>query len=261
MYRTLTDNAGQIFKKIGGPPKLPTPRRVTIPKFRQNFKRLVSRYNTSAFAKSSLPSKQTWVEFDRDVPVRDGSTIEIRAYVPNDADCPLPLGVMLHAGGWFMGDLENEKLMCKILCSQLNIVMINVNFRLYPDVDFPVPVTDCYDVVKWLSAHASELDDRIDLTQGFVVGGSSGGGTYASIACHLARDEGLQPGLTGCYLACPIFGDRMLTEEKKPDDTRSIFGEDRNKSHFQHADAPITDEKTAIAIRGEETPNKATAAC
>lgn len=209
---------------------------------------------------SSLPKEQTWVEFDRDVPVRDGSTVEIRVYVPNDADGPLALGMMLHAGGWFMGDLENEKFMCKFLCSRLNIAMVNVNFRLYPDVDFPVPVTDCYDVIKWLSAHATELDERIDLTEGFVVGGSSGGGTYAGIACHLARNDNLKPGLTGCYLAGPIFGDRMLKEGDVPDDSRSIFGEDRNKSHFQHADAPITDRKTAVAIRGEKPFEEASAA-
>lgn len=158
---------------------------------------------------------------------------------------------MLHAGGWFMGDLENEKLMCKILCHRLNIVMINVGYRLYPEVDFPVPITDCQDVVKWLSAHATELDERIDLSKGFVIGGSSGGSTYAAIVCHLARDDGIFPPLTGCYLACPIFGDAVRLEGNKFDDNMSIFGPGRNKSKFQHANQPITDRKTETAIRGE----------
>ena len=154
----------------------------TVKSFGQSSNKLVSRYNTFQFALSSLPPKPTWTEVDHHVPVRDGTTTTIRAYIPKDANGPVALGVMLHGGGWFMRHLDTEQFMCRLLCARLNIVTVNVDFRLHPDVDFPVPITDCYDVVQWLSTHAIELDDRLDLTKGFVVGGSSGGGTYASIA-------------------------------------------------------------------------------
>ena len=248
--RSRADVESQLFKKMGGAPRLPIPSVSAVKSFRQSYNKLVSRYNASQLAVSSLPPKPTWTEVDRHVPVRDSTTIAIRAYIPSDADGPLALGIMLHGGGWFMGNLETEQFMCRLLCARLNLVTVNVDFRLYPDVDFPVPITDCYDVVQWLSMHASELDDRIDLTKGFIVGGSSGGGTYASIACHLARDESMKPPLTGCYLACPILGDRVVRESGPIHDT-SIFGSDRNKSDEQHANAPITNRETQQAIKGE----------
>ena len=71
---------------------------------------------------------------------------------------------------------------------------------------------------------------------------------HSTIACHLARDENMSPPLTGCYLACPILGDRVV-RESGPIDGTSMFGA-RNKSDEQHANAPITNRETQKAIRG-----------
>ena len=59
--------------------------------------------------------------------------------------------VMLHGGGFCLGGLDNEALLCRRWCEELNGVAINVDYRLSPEYKFPVPVYDCYDAVKWVS--------------------------------------------------------------------------------------------------------------
>lgn len=58
--------------------------------------------------------------------------------------------VMLHGGGWILGGLENEALLCRKWCEEFNGVSVNVDYRLAPEFKFPIPVHDCYDVVKWV---------------------------------------------------------------------------------------------------------------
>jgi acetyl esterase/lipase len=52
-----------------------------------------------------------------------------------------------------------------------------------------------------------------DLSKGFVVGGTSSGGHMANPLVHRARDEGLQPPITGVHLTvAPTLAPQALTE-------------------------------------------------
>ena len=53
-------------------------------------------------------------------------------------------------GGWCIGGLENEELLCRLLTSKLGITSVNVDYRLSPEYKFPVPVHDCHDATKWV---------------------------------------------------------------------------------------------------------------
>jgi acetyl esterase/lipase len=141
-----------------------------------------------------------------------------------------------------MGDLETEAHDCQLLCARLGVAVFNVAYRLYPDVDFPVPIYDAYDAVKYI---AVEFSSTLDLERGFVVAGSSGGATFASIVCHLARDDGLKPALTGCHLTCPILTDEIA--DSSGEITR-IFGPERYASQDTHANGMLQDRKMKEAI-------------
>jgi acetyl esterase/lipase len=59
--------------------------------------------------------------------------------------------VMLHGGGFCLGGLDNEVLICRKWCTEFNGLCINVDYRLAPEHPFPVPVNDGWDAVKWVS--------------------------------------------------------------------------------------------------------------
>lgn len=133
-----------------GFPKLPLPTRANLAQFRKNYNRVIARYNAGPLAKKFLPSHHT-AEQDVEVSVRDGAIIKVRIYTPSHVPVNgAPVAVVIHGGGWYMGDLETEATLCRILCHHLGLLVVDVDYRLYPEVDFPAPVTDVYDAVKWV---------------------------------------------------------------------------------------------------------------
>lgn len=105
-------------------------------------------------------------ETDHQVPVRDGSTITCRTYQPESPPSGgSPLVVIYHGGGWCIGGLENEELLCRLLVSKLGTTCVNVDYRLAPEHKFPAAVHDSYDATKWVSfprwISEDEAADRI----------------------------------------------------------------------------------------------------
>ncbi|ORY01286.1 Alpha/Beta hydrolase protein [Clohesyomyces aquaticus] len=121
-------------------------------------------------------------ETDHSIPTRDGTNITVRIR---------------------RGSKSNE--------GPFNGVAVNVDYRLAPEIKFPILVYDCFDAVRWTAAHAGV--HRGDLTKGFIVAGISAGANMACTASHLARDEKLQPPLTGVYLSIPS----LLSQASVPD--------------------------------------------
>ncbi|KAI9820096.1 MAG: hypothetical protein M1832_003803 [Thelocarpon impressellum] len=165
---------------------------------------------------------------ERHIPVRDGTEMPVRIYQPKDASKgDGPLFVMLHGGGFCLGDLNSEQINCRNICEKAGFVVVNVDYRLAPEHPFPTPLDDAYDAVKWAAASFSSL--RADPRKGFIVGGTSAGANFAAVITHLARDEGLRPPLTGVFLSAPAVLSSTVVPEKY-------------KSHYlsreQNKDAP-----------------------
>ncbi|KFY51384.1 hypothetical protein V497_09196 [Pseudogymnoascus sp. VKM F-4516 (FW-969)] len=143
-------------------------------------------------------------EQDHQIPVRDGSEITIRVYTPvTKPEGGSPLIVMFHEGGWGMGDLTDEEVNCRLFSRDLGAVCVNVEYRLAPEHPFPTWINDAWDALQWCAQHAAELG--ADPSRGFVVGGGSAGGNIAAVLAHVARDEELEPPLTGQYLGVPAI--------------------------------------------------------
>lgn len=71
---------------------------------------------------------------------------------------------MLHGGGFALGGLDNEALLCRRWCAEYGGVSVNVDYRLAPEHKFPVPVYDSYDAVKWVGCESSSNEH---LTESF----------------------------------------------------------------------------------------------
>lgn len=198
-----------------------------IPELREQLLK-VKKDMTALLESENDPS---YVEEDIRIPVRDGSTIAIQIHKPKalpDDGCPI--FVVYHGGGFCLGGLDNEVVLCRAFTA-LGGIAVNVDYRLAPEHPFPVPCLDAYDALKWTAAHFKELGGNPQ--KGFLVGGISAGANFASILSYLARDDKLSPPLTGSYLSIPACGPKELFPEKYMD----VY-----LSREQNRNAPILDD-------------------
>lgn len=93
-----------------------------------------------------------------------------------------------------------------------------------------------------------------NLEKGFIIGGVSGGGTYTSIAALLARDDQLEPPITGVFLLCPVLSTDRPPKDAPPkisvDASYAEMFPGRVRSHKQNAEAPLMTRAMQEAIYG-----------
>jgi len=115
-----------------------------------------------------------------------GGELLVRLYTPSAAR-NLPLIVFFHGGGFVICNVGMYDDFCKFLANYSGCAVASVEYRLAPEAPFPAPLEDCYGALKWLAAHAAELD--VDGTR-LAVAGDSAGGNLATATTLLARDRG-----------------------------------------------------------------------
>ncbi len=105
----------------------------------------------------------------------------------------LPLFINIHGGGWCLGSPEEKMFWgyCKFLASR-GMVVVSPAYRLAPEHPFPVPLSDCYETLRWVVSRPVQLR-QADFGR-VVLGGDSAGGNLALVLATLLRD-GLDAGL------------------------------------------------------------------
>ncbi|OAA77935.1 Alpha/beta hydrolase fold-3 [Akanthomyces lecanii RCEF 1005] len=179
------------------------------------------------------PLDPTILETDIDCPGRDGITIKLRWYRPA---APLvqesPLVVHYHGGGYILGNLNSATAFCRTLVRDHGAVVIDVDYRLAPEHPFPAGKDDAWDALLWVSKNYKDLGASPTLE--FIVAGCSAGGNIAASMALVARDENLNPPLTGTYLNVPEL---VSPELKLPDKYAPLW-----LSRNQNKAAPILDQ-------------------
>jgi acetyl esterase/lipase len=196
-----------------------------------------------AMTAAAEPSASDIQEADHNIATRDGASIAVRTY-NRKGNVPGPVLVVLHGGGWVLGGLDNEALLCRRWAEHFHGVAVNVDYRLAPEFKFPVPVYDCYDAVKWTASHP-ELHGG-DLSKGFIVAGVSAGANMAATIAHLARDDEMSLALTGCWLSIPS----LLAPSVVPDRYKKDY-----LSREQNKDAPILNQGALALFRSLSRPS------
>jgi len=133
---------------------------------------------------------------DRTVPGAAGD-LPARVYRPDELG-PLPTVVLLHGGGWVIGDIETHDNTARQIARDARAVVVSVAYRLAPEAPFPASVEDAIAVTRWVAEHATELggDHRV------VVAGDSAGGNLAAVVAQQCRDAG-GPELSAQFLIYP----------------------------------------------------------
>jgi acetyl esterase/lipase len=158
-----------------------------------------------------------------DVPVRDNWPVLVRTYRPSNSKAiPLPLFIYLHGGGYVTGGLETDDTYCRSLASALLVMILSVEYRLAPENKFPVGFGDAGDIVRWAATPEAQSKLHVDLTKGFILGGTSAGANFTAGISHLAVQEGLTPPLTGLVFLAPSVCHPDARPEKYKDSIRSV---------------------------------------
>jgi acetyl esterase len=103
-----------------------------------------------------------------------------------------------HGGGFVIGNIETHDDQARLICRDVGIVVVSVDYRLAPEHKWPAGFQDCLAATQWVADHAATLGgdpDRI------LVGGDSAGGNLSAAVALATRESG--PKLAAQYLIYP----------------------------------------------------------
>jgi acetyl esterase len=124
---------------------------------------------------------------ERTVPGGAGE-VPARVYRPATPG-PHPTVVFFHGGGLVLGDLDTHDDHTRLLCRDVDAVVLSVDYRLAPETPFPGGYEDCLAATLWAVENADELGG--DATRVAVAGDSAGGNLSAAVTLG-AREAGVQ---------------------------------------------------------------------
>jgi versiconal hemiacetal acetate esterase len=88
------------------------------------------------------------------VSTKDGDVdgIAYRIYTPVAASKsgPLPVGLYTHGGGFVVGNLDAEDVLCRAIAEHAGVILVSVDYRLAPEHKAPAQLTDSLNVLKWV---------------------------------------------------------------------------------------------------------------
>jgi acetyl esterase/lipase len=135
---------------------------------------------------------------------------KLDVYVPRQLATPAPVVVFFYGGSWNSGAREDYAFVGEALASR-GIVAVLADYRLYPQVRYPLFLEDAAHAVAWTKAHIREFAG--DPQRLYLMGHSSGAYNAAMLALdpQLLGAVGLTPadlrgwiGLAGPYDFLPI---------------------------------------------------------
>jgi acetyl esterase len=111
--------------------------------------------------------------------------IPLRLFRP--AKGMLPTLVYFPGGGWVLGDLDTHDALCRVLAKESGCAVISVDYRKAPENRFPAAVEDAIATLRWVLAHAEDLE--VDAGR-LAIGGDSAGANIATVAAMVIHEAG-----------------------------------------------------------------------
>lgn len=136
--------------------------------------------------------------------------VEVVVYQPKQqsSDTELRRAVIyLHGGGWCLGSsrMSPYDLLARKMVTELNAVVLSVEYRLAPPHHFPVPYEDVYRVVKNFLQMGVLARYSVDPGRIAVSGDSAGGNLAAAVSQQLQKEPGRQIHLKAQALLYPVL--------------------------------------------------------
>jgi acetyl esterase/lipase len=181
LHPSMAGKLDPVFEKLYNDNMANVPiQPIDLAKLRLNYSTLYS-YGTG-------PSPEVGRIYDTSFALDSGEEIPLRVYEP-DTTGPWPVHIDYHGGGWGLGDLETEAHICKHICKKANVVVVDVAYRLVPEVLYPAAITDSFAALKHVYEHGAE---RFQIRPDSIsVGGVSAGACISLALAHLSRDANI----------------------------------------------------------------------
>ncbi len=165
-----------------------------------------------------------------------GRDEKLDVYLPTSRNSakPLPVIVMIHGGGWVGGKKDAAReLQAGVAFVRAGYVAVSVEYYKDRGNAWPTNIQDCKNAVRWVRAHAEEL--QIDPDRIGVMGGSAGGHLALMVAYTGDHPEfqagSLYPGVSDKVSAClDLYGISNLLTRQGADKTGKPNG-DLRTSH------------------------------
>lgn len=147
------------------------------------------------------PDGELPVDEVRDVTIEGPhGPFRLRLYFPT-GERPAPVTVFIHGGGWWTGDVPAYDQICRRLAVESGCAVASVEYRLWPEHRFPVPVDETMAVAEWVMNQGAE--HGLDPSRIGFCGDSAG----ATLALH----AGVQLKHTGAVRALAlVYGVYLL---------------------------------------------------
>ncbi|KKZ68834.1 hypothetical protein EMCG_00005 [[Emmonsia] crescens] len=188
VFESLKGEATKLFEKI------------YAIKDMEKFKAAWNAFPPAVFDDGPVVGKDITIEH-MNIPVRDGTMVELRIYKPINPGPDASLFFVSHGGGWTMFTHDIEEAQNRQVAKDNKCVVVSVEYRKCPEFPFPYPLNDCFDALTWCKSNAFTLG--INPEKIFLAGATCGANLAASLALK-ARDEGVT-GILGQVLNMPMI--------------------------------------------------------
>jgi len=125
--------------------------------------------------------------------------LPIRVLRPAGPDTRRPTAVYFHGGGWIAGTIDTHLHHARRICTQADVVVVSVGYRLAPEHPFPAAFDDAVFATEWVARRTEELGGEPGT---LILAGDSAGGQLAASVAIARRDAG-QP-VTAQLLLYPV---------------------------------------------------------
>ncbi|RMZ88537.1 hypothetical protein DV736_g4223, partial [Chaetothyriales sp. CBS 134916] len=184
------------------------------------------------------------------IPVLRGTPEEIRAQVitvdAEEGDVETSITIYLytpkevanagphpHGGGYMIGDLNADDLLCHVVAEHAPSNITKVNYRLGLGSKFSTRLIDNLSVFKWVHQNAASFSGDPD--QFYTIGGSAGGGLALQVGNHLVKDPTKRESIKGVTVIVPV----TLHFDYVPDQYKTIY-----TAYQDNEDTPVINKES-----------------
>ncbi|PGZ51127.1 lipase [Bacillus anthracis] len=159
----------------------------------------------------------------------DANPLGLRIYRPKSNDESLPALLWIHGGGYILGTVNENDVLCMKFAKEVGCMVVSVDYRLAPEHPYPAAIEDCYAALKWIADNAESLN--IDSNRIGVAGPSGGGGLTAALTL-LARDR-KYPSICFQMPLYPMIDDRNNTPSANEIKEGFIWNQQSNEAAWK----------------------------